>query len=72
MVTQKGEIKTVRGYCAKCKSCCPTIAYAGNLTTMPLWKRVSWDEAYDAIAIKLNSIRTAYGAEAVALTRSAF
>jgi anaerobic selenocysteine-containing dehydrogenase len=36
----------------------------------PGWERISWDEALDIIAIKLNEIKDKYGAEAVAFTRA--
>ncbi len=32
------------------------------------WARISWDEAYDEIASRLNDYRTRYGAESIALT----
>jgi anaerobic selenocysteine-containing dehydrogenase len=35
----------------------------------PGWKRVSWDEALDDIAARLNSIRATYGPQAVALAK---
>jgi len=35
----------------------------------PGWERVSWDEALDDIAARLNSIREAYGPRAVALAK---
>lgn len=33
----------------------------------PVWKRASWDEAFDLIAKKMNGIRDKYGPEALAL-----
>jgi thiosulfate reductase/polysulfide reductase chain A len=33
------------------------------------WKRVSWDEALDYIATKMNAIKKEHGAEAVAFAR---
>jgi anaerobic selenocysteine-containing dehydrogenase len=36
----------------------------------PGWKRITWDEALDTIAIKLNEIKATFGPEAVAFARS--
>jgi len=36
----------------------------------PGWERISWDEALDTIATKLNHIKTKFGAETVAFYRS--
>jgi anaerobic selenocysteine-containing dehydrogenase len=36
----------------------------------PGWQRISWDEALDTIATKLNEIREKFGPEAVAFTRA--
>lgn len=36
----------------------------------PGWERISWDEALDTIAVKLNEIKAKYGPEAVAFTRA--
>ncbi len=36
----------------------------------PGWERISWDEALDTVATKLNEIKEKYGPEAVAFTRA--
>jgi len=36
----------------------------------PGWKRITWDEALDTIATKLNETKAKYGAESVAFTRA--
>lgn len=38
----------------------------------PGWGRISWDEALDTIATKLNEIKAAWGPESVAITRCGF
>ena len=35
----------------------------------PGWKRISWEEALDGIAKRLNSVRETYGPRAVALAK---
>ncbi len=39
-------------------------------STDPGWQRITWDEALDTIATRLNETRAKYGAEAVAFTRA--
>lgn len=51
--------------------------YSPNRLTHPLkrvgrrgegkWKRISWDEALDAIAVKINEIKTEFGVESIAI-----
>jgi len=36
----------------------------------PDWQRISWDDALNTIAEKLNNVKSRYGAEAVAFTRA--
>jgi len=37
----------------------------------PGWERITWDEALDNIAIRLNQIKAEYGAESLAVARCA-